>query len=53
MWFASEQDATVEGSTPLLSATVALGATLDGGPAFVVATLEAKAKKKCLSFCVE
>lgn len=42
MWFASENDATLEGSTTLMSATIALGQTLDGGPAFVIATLETK-----------
>ncbi len=42
MWFSGENEPEVEGSTTLASATVALGETLDGAPAFVIATLEGK-----------
>ena len=38
MWFASENDPELEGSTTLANATVALGKTMQGEPAFVVAT---------------
>jgi hypothetical protein len=42
MWFSGEHEPEVEGSTTLASATVALGETMDGSPALVVATLEGK-----------
>ncbi len=42
MWFSGEHEPEVEGSTTLANATVALGETLDGSPAFVIATLEGK-----------
>lgn len=42
MWFAAENDSHVEGSLSLTNATVALGATLDGGAAFVVANIDGK-----------
>jgi hypothetical protein len=40
MWFIDDQSADVQGSTTLASATVALGATPTGEPAFVIATLD-------------
>lgn len=41
MWFSSEADPTLEGSTTLASATVALGTTATG-PGFIVATVDNK-----------